>query len=122
MRHTWQEQEDTRKVSYEWQYKNQWQSFAVTADKEASQMELGSETEFITEHYWGYTKINDHKTFEYEVKHPTWEHYKVRDYQIDVDFGLVYGQGFKELGKSIRPKSVMLAEGSLITVENKRTL
>ena len=32
--------------------------------------EIDSEAEFITEHYFGYTKIDSAKTFEYEVRHP----------------------------------------------------
>src|SRR6478672_10310058 len=32
----------------------------------------GSEEEFITEHYWGYTRQRDGGTVEYRVAHPTW--------------------------------------------------
>jgi hypothetical protein len=30
----------------------------------------GSEEEFITEHYWGYTRQRDGGTIEYRVEHP----------------------------------------------------
>jgi hypothetical protein len=40
---------------------------------------------------------------------------------IDVDFGATYGQEFEFLN-STNPTSVMLAEGSEITVENKKTI
>lgn len=121
MKHSWEVAADIRKVKYEWRYKNQWQYFSVNGEKKPSEIIPGSEPEFITEHYWGYTKINDNTTFEYEVTHPSWQHYKVRDYKINVDYGLVYGKDF-ELLNQLKPTSVILAEGSEITVENKRKL
>ena len=87
---------------------------------EKYEIEPNSDTEFITEHYWGYAKVNEQKSNEYEVTHPKWEVYKVIDYEVDVDFGTVYGEEFEFLNTS-SPNSVMLAEGSEITVENKTT-
>jgi len=121
MRHEWAEHENHQTVAYEWKSKNQWQKMMVETELESQSISKNSETEFITEHYWGYTRINDNKTFEYEVTHPTWEHYPVKSYQIDVDFGLVYGQDFQLLNKAA-PTSVMLAEGSQITVEQVRKI
>lgn len=121
MRHLWQVKDKTRLTQYEWKCKNEWQSFSVESTVESQPIPKDSETEFITEHYWGYTKINPTKTFEYEVTHPKWEAYPVHKYTIDVDFGLTYGTEFQFLN-DLQPKSVMLAEGSLITVENKREL
>lgn len=43
------------------------------------------------------------------------------DYTIDVDFGEVYGAEFSFLKGQV-PVSVMLAEGSEITVENKKRI
>ena len=84
-------------------------------------MLAGSEAEFITEHYWGYTKVNQRKTFEYQVTHPRWEQYHVKAYRIEVDFGQVYGEKFSFMNQ-LSPVSVMLAEGSEITVEGKKSL
>ncbi|MEL6867098.1 MAG: DUF2071 domain-containing protein [Bacteroidota bacterium] len=121
MRHQWTEATNSRAVSYEWKIKGQWQRFAIEAAKDQSPIERNTEVEFITEHYWGYTKVNETSTTEYEVTHPKWQQYKVHQYEIDVDFGLTYGQSFAWLNTA-RPKSVMLAEGSKITVEGKRSL
>lgn len=121
MRHLWQVKDKRRLTQYEWKCNNQWQSFSVESTVESQPIPQGSETEFITEHYWGYTKINPTKTFEYEVTHPKWEAYPVHKYNIEVDFGLTYGAEFQFLNQ-LQPKSVMLAEGSMITVENKREL
>ena len=82
-------------------------------------MPPGCEAEFITEHYWGYSRVSDQKAFEYQVTHPRWEVYEVINHEIDVDFAQLYGAGFGDLNQ-LSPTSVMLAEGSAITVENKR--
>jgi len=121
MTHSWSETEDERKVEYSWRCKNIWQSFQVTANKNLSEITTGSEAEFITEHYWGYARYNATKTNEYEVRHPKWAQYKVKDFKITVDFGLVYGATFEFLNRQ-EPVSVMLAEGSDISVEGKKVI
>lgn len=119
MRHSWEETAEERIVIYDWKQKGVWQSFKTVAELSPTPIVENSEAEFITEHYWGYTKINPQKTFEYGVTHPRWEQYKVKDYQIDVDYEAVYGKDFAFLNQH-EPTSVMLAEGSEITVEGKR--
>ncbi|CAM4157600.1 hypothetical protein SAMN06265348_105169 [Pedobacter westerhofensis] len=121
MTHSWSESEDDRAVEYRWRCKNQWQSFRLRANKGLSEIPSGSEAEFITEHYWGYARYSDSKTNEYEVRHPKWAQYKVKDFNIDVDFGLVYGDTFDFLNQQ-EPVSVMLAEGSDISVEGKKVI
>ena len=121
MTHTWSETVDKRKVEYRWKKSGVENSFKIQASLEKYEIEPNSETEFITEHYWGYAKVNDKKSNEYEVTHPRWQVYKVKNYEIDVDFGLVYHKDFEFLN-TMEPHSVMLAEGSEITVENKRIL
>jgi uncharacterized protein YqjF (DUF2071 family) len=114
MKHAWLNSVDTLQVEYNWK-KGGWNSFKVIADNKPIAIEAGCEEEFITEHYWGYTKITDQKTSEYQVEHPRWLVYPTKDYQIEVDFGKVYGNEFSFLS-SEKPKSVFLAEGSEIKV------
>ena len=121
MSHKWFENEDLRIVEYNWTKYGKENKFQLTASRDCFEIGYGSETEFITEHYWGYAKVNSEKSNEYEVTHPKWKAYKVKEYRIDVDFGKVYGEKFEFLN-SMKPNSVMLAEGSEITVENKRTI
>lgn len=120
MAHSWTTQDDKLIVEYTWK-KNRWNSFKVTAGKHTTLIQEGSEEEFITEHYWGYTKISNNKTSEYGVEHPRWEVYETKDYSIDVDFGDVYGEEFSFL-KNLKPKSVFLAEGSEIKVKGGRRI
>lgn len=121
MKHLWLNNADTLSVHYQWKRKGQWQSLNVVAGNVAEEIPQGSETEFITEHYWGYSGKPTGPTNEYEVTHPRWRAYPVKDYAINVDFALVYGGEFAILNQQ-KPQSVMLAEGSAITVENKRQL
>lgn len=118
MRHTWVEEGDDLSVRYAWKKGGSWQHMAVTASNTPQPLESGSETEFITEHYWGYAAAGNNKTTEYEVTHPRWNIYPVRDLDLKVDFGLTYGSKFHFLNGET-PHSVMLAEGSPITIEGK---
>lgn len=114
MSHTWQENQNHIEVAYRFKQKK-WQEMRVTASIPPHKIESGSEAEFITEHYWGYTKRKDGTVSGYEVAHPIWDIYTVTSYTIDVDFETVYGKDFSFLNTAT-PTSVFLAEGSAIEV------
>ena len=121
MDHAWDECENHRTVMYKWTSNGVSNSFEVKTELDDKEILPGSETEFITEHYWGYTKASNEESFEYEVTHPKWKAYNVVDHHIKVDFGEVYGSSFEVLNH-LEPKSIMLAEGSEITVEGKKRI
>jgi uncharacterized protein YqjF (DUF2071 family) len=120
MGHSWDTKDDSLAVEYRWKKKS-WHSLKVIADKDPSAIADGSEEEFITEHYWGYTQINDKSSSEYQVEHPRWQVYKVREFFINVDFSSVYGYDFAFLAYE-KPISVFLAEGSEIIVRGARKI
>lgn len=120
MDHSWLTEKDVLSVLYKWK-KHRWHSLHITAQGNATDMLPLSEAEFITEHYWGYAKVNSKKTTEYEVEHPPWQVYNVLDYTINVDFGLLYGNRFDFLSGA-KPVSVFLAEGSHVQIKTKRTI
>jgi uncharacterized protein YqjF (DUF2071 family) len=120
MKHLWTENEHSKTFEYQWKLKNKWQSIFVETGTEYSSIPKGSEEQFITEHYFGYTKHNT-KTFEYEVVHPSWRQLKISKYAVDIDFEANYGSQFKHL-KDLKPTSVILAEGSEAAVKNKKTI
>ena len=121
MQHHWQTFESTQEISYVWSKNGQEQSVKVTAENHPQKLIENSETEFITEHYWGYAQISKNKTNEYEVKHPRWHYYNLLDTKINVDYTHLYGSSFSVLDQTL-PTSIYLVEGSEISVENKRTL
>lgn len=118
--HSWKKDDIEQEVMYEFKKKH-WHKMSVVAGNEKQTILPGSEEEFITEHYWGYTKINDTKTIEYGVEHPRWEVYPVSNYKIDINFKDVYGDDFAFLERE-KPLSVMLAEGSEIVVRAGQVL
>ena len=121
MRHDIHRSGGRLQVTYDWKASGRWQRFAVTAGDVGEPIVPGGVEVFITEHYFGYTRHSDTRTTEYEVTHPAWETSPVIGQEIDVDFGLNYGPDFAFLNDRT-PDSVLLAEGSPITVEGKREL
>ncbi len=121
MAHTWRMEGTEQTIEYAWQRSGKWNSLKVCAGREPIPIIPNTEIEFITEHYWGYAKVNGHKSIEYEVTHPTWHVYEIKSHAVEVDFGQIYGRAFDFLNELI-PSSVMLAEGSPITIGNKKTI
>ena len=106
---------DDRAVRYEWSCPGCRNNIEVERGANQGIPSEGSHEEFIIEHYWGYTKRNGTRTDEYKVEHPKWELFAADDPQIDVDFGLTYGDEFANLS-GMKPHSVLLAAGSEIAV------
>lgn len=115
MKHKWSISETQLYIQYSWKHKRYWHSFSVQADARPFEILPDSEEEFITEHYWGYTPLTSRSCSEYQVEHPRWNVYKVNDYVVDVKFDELYGSDFTLLN-TLQPDSVMLAEGSDVSV------
>ena len=121
MKHEWKQEENNLFVSYQWKKNGKWNKLEVNSQVEAIPLQPGTKEEFITQHFWGYTSGNNKKTAEYHVDHPRWEIYPVNDFVIDCDFEGLYGSDFAMFNKQ-QPASIFLAEGSAISVYNKRIL
>ncbi len=106
-------QNDEHQHWYSWQNETHNQ-FWASVEKVLEFPAEGSLSEFITEHYWGYTK-GVSTTLEYRVQHPKWKCCEINNYKIDVDFSATYGEKFAFLNK-LRPQSVLYAEGSAVSV------
>jgi uncharacterized protein len=110
----------SKRVKYEWKIKGKWNHVEVRTGLEKEPMLPGSIEEFIFEHYYGYTKIDSQLSQEYRVNHPRWLVHIVNDYSVNCDFKAMYGNDFAFL-QNCQPDSVLLAEGSKVTVYWKRT-
>ena len=121
MRNKRTENDNFKSFRYEWKKDNKWNSIVMKTTKNPVPIEVNSEAEFITEHYFGYTKFNDKKTIEYEVTHPRWQQLEVNETEIKVDFESIYGTDFAFM-KNLKPVSTFLAVGSKITIEGKRII
>jgi uncharacterized protein YqjF (DUF2071 family) len=120
MKHRWEELNHELLTSYS-VLKKKWYELQIKTNKHPKAIIPGSEAEFITEHYWGYAKINENETNEYQVKHPIWEVYDTLEYMVNVDFKDLYGDEFDFLNNQ-KPLSAFLAEGSPVVVNEGRKL
>lgn len=120
MGHEWKINDNKLEIGYSWK-KNEWNKIKVVSSAQDKPILNGSKEEFITEHYWGYTKLGEKKTSEYGVEHPRWNQYDVLKYESEVDFGKIYGDEFAFLNNE-KPVSVLLAEGSEIKVKEGRKI
>lgn len=69
----------------------------------------------LKEHDLGFGRMRDGRTVTYAVDHPVWRVWPSVRPELDVDFGLLYGDQWSFLA-SREPYSVILAEGSDVRV------
>jgi uncharacterized protein YqjF (DUF2071 family) len=116
-RHTWSTTPGSLNVRYDWKHRNRWQTISVQASTQPQPIASHSIEEFITEHYWGYTRRRNHATGEYGVAHPRWQIYPLHSAHVEADFGSLYGPAFAALTHR-NPDHVLLAEGSAIAIRS----
>lgn len=121
MRHHHFVKPDERELAYRWRLGGRSHQLGVRADLEKQPIGAGSEEEFIFEHYWGYTRRRDGLTTTYQVEHPRWNVYPVKSFQVDCDFGLLYGPEWATF-LDREPRSVFLADGSAVQVREGTVL
>ena len=102
-------------VKYEFRQRTGWSGLTVESRGPAAPLVPDSEAEFITEHFWGYTRQRDGRTVEYQVAHPSWRTWTVVAASVHGDLSESYGAA---LGRVLarEPDSAFLAEGSRIEV------
>lgn len=114
MRHEIEAAETHVSAMFRWRRKGRWESMFVVATGESAAVAAGSEEEFITEHYWGYTDRRGRPS-EYQVQHPRWRIWRSLDSGFYADVPTLYGSQFAEC-LSQRPVSAFIAEGSPVSV------
>jgi uncharacterized protein YqjF (DUF2071 family) len=90
----------------------------ATGAKPALRAEPSSVEHFFKEHQWGFGQTRRGAALSYEVRHPEWAVYPVRDYDIDLDWAALYGPEWAVL-QGAEPYSVALAAGSGVKVYPK---
>jgi uncharacterized protein YqjF (DUF2071 family) len=113
--------EQTMQVAYGWRPGGQWQGMQIQARGAPNPLIPGSEEEFITEHYWGYTTQRDGSTAEYQVEHPPWNVWTATEIKFNCDVARLYGQQYAEALQA-EPTSAFLADGSAIIVRRGQRL
>lgn len=121
MSHFWKDYDDQKTVEYYWGKSDENNFFKMTSGLEQREIKKDGETEFILENYLGFAKVRNQKTYEYIVKHPRWKIYNVQNFDLNVNFGSIYGKEFDFLSK-VKPHSTILVEGSEVAIENKKVI
>jgi uncharacterized protein YqjF (DUF2071 family) len=107
-------------VGYSWRRGSKWESLKLTATGESQSIPAGSHAEFITGHYWGYTRMRAGRS-EYRVNHSRWKIWNADTFELRADVGALYGAQFVET-LSAPPRSAFIADGSPITIERRSIL
>ena len=117
MRHSIAQGPEGLAVQYQWWRGGLWETLGMKAAGGLHDSGPGSHEEFITEHYWGYTK-RPGATSEYQVEHPRWRVWPATSWNLDVDVAGLYGAAFVET-LNATPASAFIAEGSVVTVRRR---
>jgi uncharacterized protein len=100
---------------YEWRLNGRWNKLGATVNNNFVPIEAGSAEEFILEHYWGYNRLTDANSLEYQVEHVPWRIGEVTDSVFEADVEKLYGKAFVPY-LTVKPYSAFFAEGSEINV------
>ncbi|MDR3403698.1 MAG: DUF2071 domain-containing protein [Chthoniobacter sp.] len=103
------------RCEYAWHFGGRWNAMRAEFAGEPAPLGEGSAEEFIFEHYWGYTRLRDGSTAEYQVEHPRWRAWTAKNARLDCDAAALYGTDFAAT-LAAAPVSAFLAEGSPIFV------
>ncbi len=102
-------------AEYKWKFDGRWHQMQVSCKGDPKYPVRGSQAEFITEHYWGFSKQRNGSTMEYQVEHLPWRIWEGDNCSVDIDAEIVYGSPFAYYLER-PPASAFLAEGSEIKV------
>jgi uncharacterized protein YqjF (DUF2071 family) len=121
MKHSFSIEKNMLKVMYGWSLHEEEYYMKAEASANTEPITPGSEAEFITEHYWGYTKTKHGNTYEYEVRHPRWHIHPLVNSELNMNMQRLYGADFASY-LTAKPISVFLAEGSEISVMGREKI
>jgi uncharacterized protein YqjF (DUF2071 family) len=120
MKHEIEHLNSNLKAEYSWRRGRKWESLKMNAIGEPQTIPAGSHAEFITEHYWGYTRLPT-GCGEYRVEHPRWKIWNAASFELNADVATLYGKQFVETLTHL-PRSAFIADGSPITVHRRQEL
>lgn len=102
-------------VEYSWRHAGVDHRLGGRVDQSPAALARPSTAEFITEHYWGYTRQRDGSTLEYRVDHPSWDVAELCDPHFSGSVDRLYGPSWAGILERA-PHSAFYAVGSAVTV------
>jgi len=102
-------------VEYSWGSGTEWCKLQAQANGTPSLPAEGSLEQFITEHYWGYSRQSDGSTVEYHVSHVPWRVWTATLANFSGNASDLYGEELSRVLTKI-PASAFIADGSPVQV------
>jgi uncharacterized protein len=108
-------------IEYSWDLKRQPFRLHGQTDGNPSLAAEGSLEQFISEHYWGYSRRRDGSSLEYHVQHEPWRIWHASNATFEGDGTALYGSDFGSV-LSRSPRSAFIADGSGVLVHAARRI
>jgi uncharacterized protein len=112
---------DPPTIEYAWHSGGERNVLRAEAAGESALAREGSVEQFITEHYWGYSRQADGECLEYEVQHPRWRVWQTTNASFEGNAAPLYGDKLAEV-VARSPESAFIADGSEVTVFRGRRI
>jgi uncharacterized protein len=103
------------RAEYEWKLDGKWMTLWAESLGAPAFPAEGSIEQFVSEHYWGYSRQRDGGTMEYQVMHPQWRVWHSLKAQFEGHGEAMYGEAFGQV-LARRPDSAFIADGSKVSV------
>jgi uncharacterized protein len=107
-------------VEYRLNVGGRWHFLRAAGDSPAAPVPESLE-HWFTDQSWGFGCTKAGNLAKYQVRHPLWNVYRVREPFIDVDWEALYGPEWAEL-QGVPPSSVVFAVGSSVEVFPNRLI
>jgi uncharacterized protein len=108
-------------VEYRWELKRKQFRLHGQTDGKPCLAAAGSLEQFISEHYWGYSRRRDGSSLEYHVQHEPWRIWRASNATFEGDGTALYGSDFGSV-LSGPPRSAFIADGSAVLVYTPRRI
>jgi uncharacterized protein YqjF (DUF2071 family) len=108
-------------IEYSWELNRQRFRLHGQTEGNPSLAAEGSLEQFISEHYWGYSRRRDGSSLEYHVQHEPWRIWRASNATFEGDGAALYGSDFRSV-LSRTPRSAFIADGSAVLVHAARRI
>ena len=115
MRHAIETGDNGIRTEYEWRIAGGWNRLHARAGGPPAYPTNGGLGQFITEHYWGYSRQPRGGTMEYRVDHVPWRVWSCTEAAFEGDATALYGSDLSSVIAK-KPDSAFIAEGSPVQV------
>jgi uncharacterized protein len=120
-RHCSDENDTMLHIKYEWKLNKEWNYVHATANPYKIIPADDTAEAFITNRFWGYTKISGNQTAEFRVDHAPWKICALESFDINCNSRLLYGEKLHAF-LSQKPAFAFMTDGSFVKVYNKKAV